>query len=127
MQHRYYYYNGWDLWGRWVTTVLVILFWFLIFWLIFALVLPSLCFAKVFNRYSCDVLTIYPVVSAITDVDMLASSRFGVQAGLVGGVTQVNRTTAVTRSLILNETCMQRHTRSQMGTSSILLYCLSNK
>jgi hypothetical protein len=67
-------------------------------------------FCKGLSSNSCDTLTIHPVVSAITDVDVPASSRFGVQAGLVGGVTRVNRTTAGRRSLILNETCMQHHT-----------------
>jgi len=68
-------------------------------------------FCKDLSSKSCNMLTIHPVVSAITDVHGRASIRFGVQVGLVGGATRVNRDTAIKRSLILNEeTCMQRHT-----------------
>jgi hypothetical protein len=84
-------------------------------------------FCKGLSSNYCDMLTIHPVVSAITDVDVPASSRIGVQAGLVGGVTRVNRTAAVRRSHILHETCMQRHTRPRVGINCILLYRLSNK
>ena len=85
-------------------------------------------FSKDLSSCSCSILTIYPVVSAITDVDVPASNRFGVLAGLVGGVTRVNRTMAIRCSLILNEAiCMQRHTRPRVGIHCILQYYLSNK